>query len=139
MVQFSKPCMITGKAITLTIWTGVGRVKSLLFNTLSSFVIAFLPGNNHLLISWLPSLSTFWSPRRGHLSLLPPFDPLIWYEVMGPDAMILVFLMFCLKLALLLSSLTLIKTVFSVSLPSAIRVVSSTFLRLLLFLPPALI
>ena len=54
------------------------RVMSLLFNTLSSFVIAFLPRSNRLVISWLQSPSTvFWSPRRGNLSLLPPF-PLLF-------------------------------------------------------------
>ena len=50
--------MTTGKAIALTIWTFVSRVMSLLFNTLSRFVIAFLPRSNCLLISWLQSLSS---------------------------------------------------------------------------------
>ena len=50
-VQLSQPCMTTGKTIALTIWTFVIRVMSLLFNTLSRFVIAFLPKSNHLLIS----------------------------------------------------------------------------------------
>ena len=53
-----------------TIWTFVGRVMSLLFNTLSRFVISFLPRSSHLLISWL---QWFWSPGRGNLSLFPPF------------------------------------------------------------------
>ena len=57
MVQLSNPYMITGKTIALTLWTFVGRVMSLLFNTLSTFVIAFLPRSKHLLISWLQSLS----------------------------------------------------------------------------------
>ena len=56
-VQLSQPCMTTGKTIALTIRTFVGRVMSMLFNTLSRFVIAFLPRSNHLLISWLQSLS----------------------------------------------------------------------------------
>ena len=51
--QLSQPCVTTGKTIALTIWTFVGRVMSLLFNTLSRFVIAFLPRSKHLLISWL--------------------------------------------------------------------------------------
>ena len=74
--------MTTGKAIALTIWTFVGKVMSLLFNMLSRFVIAFLPRNNCLLISWLQSPSTvilepkkiksitvsFVSPSIGHVS-----------------------------------------------------------------------
>ena len=66
-VQLSQPYVATGKTIVLTIWTFVGRVMSLFFNTLSRFVIAFLPRNSCLLISWLQSQSglTIWSPRRG--------------------------------------------------------------------------
>ena len=57
LVQLSHPYMTTGKTIALTIWTSVGKVMSLLFNMLSRFVIAFLPRNKHLLISWLQSPS----------------------------------------------------------------------------------
>ena len=53
MVQLSCPCMTTGKTIALTIQTFVGKAMSLLFNTLSRFVIAFFPRSKHLLISWL--------------------------------------------------------------------------------------
>ena len=53
IVQFSHPYMTTGKTIALTIWTFVGKVMSMLFNTLSIFIIALLPRSNHLLISWL--------------------------------------------------------------------------------------
>ena len=49
--------MTTGKTIALTIWTFVGKIVSLLFNTLSRFVIAFLPRSKRLLISWLQSSS----------------------------------------------------------------------------------
>ena len=52
-VQFSHPYMTTGKTIALTRWTFVGKVMSLLFNTLSRLVIAFLPRSKRLLISWL--------------------------------------------------------------------------------------
>ena len=52
-VQLSQPYVTTGKTIILTIWTFVGRVMFLLFHTLSSFVIVFLPGSKCLLISWL--------------------------------------------------------------------------------------
>ena len=53
MVQHSHLYMTTGKTIALTIWTFVGKVMSLLFNMLSRLVIAFLPRNKRLLISWL--------------------------------------------------------------------------------------
>ena len=53
MVQLSHPYMTAGKTIAWTIQTFVGKVISLLFNRLSSFVIAFLPRSRKLLISWL--------------------------------------------------------------------------------------
>ena len=58
MVQLSHLYTTTGETIALTIWTFVSKVMSLLFNTLSRFVIAFLPRSKHLLISWLHSPST---------------------------------------------------------------------------------
>ena len=58
IVQLSHPYMTTGKTIALTIQTFVGKVIYLHFNTLSNFVIAFLPRSTHLLISWLYSPST---------------------------------------------------------------------------------
>ena len=51
-------------SLSLTIWTFVGKVMSLLFNTPSRFVIAFLPRSKHLLISWLKSSTVLWSPRK---------------------------------------------------------------------------
>ena len=57
IVQFSQPYMTTGKTIALTRWTFVGKVMSLLFNTLSRLVVTFLPRSKHLLISWLQSPS----------------------------------------------------------------------------------
>ena len=132
--------------IALTIQTFVGRVMSLLFNTLSRFVITFLPRNKHLLILWLQSLSAvILEPKRRKYVTTFMFSPYSFHVVMGPDAMILVFffffffVIFSLKLALSLSSFTLIKRPFSSSLLSAIRVVSSTHLRLLMFLPHFLI
>ena len=56
-VQFSHPYMTTGKAIALTRWTFVGKVMSLLFNTLSQLIITFLSRSKCLLISWLQSPS----------------------------------------------------------------------------------
>ena len=65
IVQLSHPYRTTGKAIALTRWTFVGKVTSLLFNMLSRLIIAFLPRSNHLLISWLQSLSAVpWSPIK---------------------------------------------------------------------------
>ena len=58
MVQLSHPYMPTGKTIALPRRTFVGKVKSLLFNMLSRFFIAFLPRSKRLLISWLQSPST---------------------------------------------------------------------------------
>ena len=57
MIQLSYLYMTTGKTVALTIWTFVSKVMSLLFNTLSKFVIAFLPRSKRLLISWLQSPS----------------------------------------------------------------------------------
>ena len=65
IVQLSHPHMTTGKMIALTRWTFVGKVMSLIFNMLSSLVIAFLPRSEHLLISWLQSPSAvISSPRK---------------------------------------------------------------------------
>ena len=82
------------KTIALTVHTLVSKVMSLLFNTLSRFVIAFLPRNNHLLISRLQSPSAMiLEPKRIKLVIVSTFPPSICHEVMGPDAMILAFLM----------------------------------------------
>ena len=65
IVHLSHPYMTTRKTITLTRWTFVGKVMSLLFNVLSRLVIAFLPRSRCLLISWLQSPSiVFWSPKE---------------------------------------------------------------------------
>ena len=57
MVQLSHPYMTTGKTIALTRWTFTGKIMSLLYNTLSRFIITFLPRSKCLLISWLQSAS----------------------------------------------------------------------------------
>ena len=91
MIQLSHPYMTSGKPVVLTIQTFVGKMISLLFNTLSRFVIAFLPRSKSLLISQLKSLSTvIWSPRKKVYNCFH-FFPSICHEVMGPDAMIFVF------------------------------------------------
>ena len=112
---------------------------SLFFNMLSRSVIAFLPRNEHLLISWLQSPSAvILEPKKIKFLTVPTVSPTICHEVMGPDAMIFVFWMLNYKPAFSLSSFTFIKRLFSSSL-SAIRVVSSVHLRLLRFLPAILI
>ena len=112
---------------------------SLLFNMLSRFVIAFLPRNKHLLISWLQSISAvILEPKKIKSVTVSIVAPSICHEVMGPDAMILVFWMLSFKPAFSLSTFTFIKRLFSSSL-SAIRVVSSAYLRLLIFLLAILI
>ena len=75
MVQLSHLYMTTGKTIALTRWTFVGKVTSLLFNTLSRFIIAFLPMRKSLLISWLQDqakLRKGWirDPRESSKSVL---------------------------------------------------------------------
>ena len=91
MVQLSHPYMTTGKTIALTIHTFVSKVMSLLFNTLSRFVIAFLPRGKCVLIPWSQSPSAvILEPKKIKSST---FSPSICHEVMGPDAMILVCLM----------------------------------------------
>ena len=92
MVQLIHPYMTTGKTKALTIQIFVGKVMSLLFNMLSRLVIAFLPRSKHLLISWLQSLSTvILEPRKIKSVTVSIVSPPICHEVMGPDAMILVF------------------------------------------------
>jgi len=92
VVQLSHPYMTTGKAIALTRWTFVGKVMSLLFNMLSRLVIAFLPRTKHLLISWLQSPSAvILEPPKIKSVTVSIVSPSLCHEVMGPDAMILVF------------------------------------------------
>ena len=121
IVQLSHPYMTTGKTIALTRWTFVGRVMSLLFNMLSRLVIVFLPRRKHLLISWLQSPSAvILEPKKMKSDTVSTVSPYISHEVMGPDAMILVFWMLSFKPTFLLSSFTFIKRFFSSSLLSAI-------------------
>ena len=179
MVQLSHPYMTTGKTIALTRWTFIGKVMSLLFNTLSRFARTFLPrsvfefhscshclqwygvshvgdqgsilglgkslgeGNgNPLQYSCLESpmdRGTWWAavtlePKKIKSSRCVRFFPSICREVMGPHAMILVFWMSSFKPTFSLSSFTPIKKLFSSSSLSAVRVVTSAYLRLLILL-----
>ena len=91
-VQLSHPFMTTGKTITLSRWTFVGKVMSLLFNMLSKLVITFSPRSKRLLISWLKSPSAvILEPPKIKSDTASTVSPSISHEVMGPDAMILVF------------------------------------------------
>ena len=132
VVQLSHPYMTTGKTIALTRWTSVGKVMSLLFNMLSRLVITFLPRSKCLLISWLQSLSAVILESKKIKSAT--VAPSICHEVMGLDAMILVFWMLSFKPTFSLFSFTFIKRLFSSSSLSAIRVVSSAYRRLFIFL-----
>jgi len=140
MIQLSHLYMTTGKTIALTRQTFVGKEMSLLLKTLSRFVIAFLPRNKCLLISWLQSSSAVTlEPKKINSATVSIFSPSICHKLIGPDAMILVFGMLSFKAAFSLSSFTFIKRLFSSSLLSAISVVSPAYLRLMIFLPAILI
>ena len=91
-VQLSHPYMTTGKTIALTRQTFVGKVMSLLLKMLTRLVIIFLPRSKHLLISWLQSPSAvILEPPKIKSVTVSTVSPSICHEVMGPDAMILVF------------------------------------------------
>ena len=124
--------MTTGKKIAFTRQNFVRKVMSLLFNMLSRLVI--------VLISWLKSPSAVvLEPKKINSVTVSIVYPSICHEVMGPDAMILVFRMLSFKPAFSLSSFILIKRLFSFSLFSSRRVVSSAYLSLLIFLLAVLI
>jgi len=124
MVQLSHLFVTTRKTIALTIQNFVGKVMSLLFNMLSSFVIASLPRNKRLLTSWLQPPSTeILEPKKINSVTDSNFYPSFSHEVIGLDAMILAFWMLSFKPTFSLSCFTLIKRLFSFFLLSAIRVV----------------
>ena len=131
--------MTTGKTIDLTRHTLVGKVMSLLSNMLSRLVIGFLPRSKHLLISWLQLLSTvILEPEKIKSVTASTFYPSICHEVKGLDAMILVFFILSFKPGFSLS-FTLMRRLLNSSSLYAIRVVSSAYLSLLIFLPAILI
>ena len=129
--------MTTGKTIALTRRTFVSKVISLLLNMLSRLVITFLPRSKNLLISWLQSPSAvILEPRKIKSVIVSIVSPSICLEVMGPDAMIFVFWMLSFKptfysLLSLSSRGSLVLLHF--------HLVSSAYLRLLIFLPTILI
>ena len=79
------------KNTAVTRWSFVGKVMSLLFNTLSMFVIAFLPRSKCLLISWLQSSAVILEPKKIKSVTVSIVSPSTGHEVMRPDAVILVF------------------------------------------------
>ena len=92
MVQLSHPYMTTGKIIALILQISVSKVMSLPFNMLSRLAIAFLSRSKHLLISWVQSLSAvIIEPKKIKSVTVSTVSPSIYHEVMGTDAMILVF------------------------------------------------
>ena len=105
MVQLSHPYMTTGKTTALTRRTFVSKVMSLLFNMLSRLVIAFHPRSKHILISRLQSPSAVILGSKKIKSVTVSIvSHSIFHEVMGLDAMILVFVMLSFKPAFSLSS-----------------------------------
>ena len=92
IVQLSHPYMTTGKTIALSRWTFVDEVMSQLFNMLSRLVITFLPRSKSLLISWLKSSpAVILEPKKIKSVTVSTISLSICHEVMGPDAMVLVF------------------------------------------------
>ena len=140
----------TGKTITLTRWTFVGRVMSLLFNMLSRLIIAFLPRSKHLLISWLQSpfavILEAQKIKSGSFHCFPVLFAMKWWDWMPWSSFtecwgFFFFLFFfeCWVLSQLFqSSFTLIKRLSSFSSLSAVRVLSFVYLRLLMCLPAIL-
>ena len=122
--------MTTGKTIVLTIQTLVGKVMPLLCNTLSRFVIAFLPRNKHLLISWLQSPSAvILEPKEIKSATVSTFPPSICHEVMGLGAMIFVFLNVEFQASFFALLFHFHQELFSSSSLSDRRLVSSAYLR----------
>ena len=118
----------------------VDKVISLVFNMLSRLVITSLPKSKYLLIAWLQSTSAvILEPRRVKSAAVSTLSPSICHEVTEPDAMILVFWILSFKPTFSFSSFTFIKRRFTSSSISATRVMSSAYLRLLVFLPAILI
>ena len=136
-VQLSYLYMTTGKTLDLTIPIFTSIVVSLLFTALSKFVVPFLPRHKHLFVSWLqlPSVVFLESMKIRPVTLFPSIS----HEVIGPDAVILVFWILSFKSAFSLSSFTFSKRSFNSSLLSSIRRISSTYLRWLIFLLAILI
>ena len=140
IVQPSHPYMTPGKTIALAICTFVSKVMSQLFNRLSSFVHSF-SSKEQVSFNFMTAVticSDSGAPKINSVTV-SIVSPYVYHEVMGPDVMILVFLMLSFKPDFSLSSFTFIKRIFSFLLLFVIRMISSANLRLLTFLPAILI
>ena len=124
MVRLLYSCISSGKTIALCIRTFVSKVMSLVFNTLSRFIIVFLPVSTQLLMSWMQSTSSvIFGAQENKVCHCFYFSPLfICHKVLGLDAMILIVWMLSFKLPFLLYLVTLIKRLFSSFSLSSIRV-----------------
>ena len=131
--------MTSGKTIALTRWTFVSKLMSLLFNVLPRLVIAFLPRSKCLLISWLQSPSAVILEPKKIISHCFHCFPIYLPRSDGTRCHDLSFWMLSFKPTFSLCSFTFIKRLFNSFLLSAIRVVSSAYLRLLKFLSAILI
>ena len=133
MVQLSHLYMTTGKTVALPVWTFVGKVISLFFNTLSWFAIAFLPRSKCLLILWLQSLSAvILEPKKIKSVTVSIFSPSIYRGTRCHDLSFL-------NTEFQVSFFSLLSPSSRGSSLSAIRLVSSANLRLLIFLLAILI
>ena len=149
--QGSNPCLLyyrwilnllsdPGSPIILTMWTFVGKMMSLLSNTLSRFVITFLTRSKNLLTSQLQPPSTVILESKKRKSVIDStFPPYVCCEVLGLDAMIFVFWILSFNPDFSLSSFIVIKRLFNSSLYATVRVVSYVCLGLLIFLQVILI
>ena len=132
--------MTTGKTIALTVLTLTSKAMSLLCNTLSRLIIAFLSRSKWLLILWLQLQSTvILEPKKIKSVTAFSLSHSTCHEVMESSVNILVFLMLNFKPALSLYFFTSIKRLFNSSSLSAIKVASPAYMRLLIFLLAILI
>ena len=131
MVQLSHPYMTTGKTVVLPIWTFLGKVMSLLFNMLFRLVTAFLPRRKRLNFMAAVTICSDFGAQENKVCHCFRCFPITYHEVIGLDAMIFIFWMLSFKTGFSISSFTFI---FSSSSLSAISVVSSAYLSLLIFL-----
>ena len=140
MYKLSHLYMTTGKAIALNICTFVDKEMSLLFNMSSRFVMTFLPRRKCLLISWWQSLSALIleTKKIKPVTIFIAFS-FIHHEVMGPDAMILIFWMLSFEPAFTLSSFTLKKRLFNLFFTFCHKSGFTAYLRLLILTPETLI
>ena len=123
---------------TSKIYLSWHQKTTLLFKVLSRFIIAFLPRNKHLLISWLQSpCAVILKPKKIKSVIASTFYPSVCHEEMGPDAMILIFWMLSFKPAFSHSFFIFIKRLFSPALLSVIRI--DLHILLLIFLLAILI